>query len=264
MPEYSGEAVLEVFESFIHKFDSWCRSKSVAGIYAVDSLSHALKGSAAEWYTRYVALHAEEWTVEEIYKELYEYCFPVKFRENLLKKLMRSKQQGKPLKDFAKDIENLAVRYPEVDPYTRKRIFWDGVDNYVRLFLIAKGRSVERDSYKVLVHYARRAELVKLEETRSSRPERQEPAEPRKMEPKAASASNSRTSNWRGRSRPGRRARDGDRAGPSNSHSQTKTSASARQVQVGRGQKRPERVSGQMDKPRLTPREIEEHRSQGF
>lgn len=171
MPEYDGAADLETYEAFVHKFDSWCRAKELQGRYAVELLNYALTGKAATWYLRHVALDTRTWTMQQVYDELWKYCFPVSFREDMRKKLMHAKQRGCSVKDFAQDIQNVAARYPDIDRYTVKRIFWDGVDSYIRLFWIDKGRSVE-DSLRALIHYAKRAELRELERRRSQEAER--------------------------------------------------------------------------------------------
>ncbi|KZV93051.1 hypothetical protein EXIGLDRAFT_768383 [Exidia glandulosa HHB12029] len=169
MPSYDGSADLEVFEAFVYQWDSWCRAKGIYGRYAVEILNYAVSNKAQKWYMRHVALDARNWTMDRVYAELWEYCSPVSFREDLRRKLMRSKQKRRPVKDFAQDIQNISVRFPDIDVYTRKRILWDGADAYIRLFWIEKGRSVERDTFDILLHYAKRAGLRELERLRSSR-----------------------------------------------------------------------------------------------
>lgn len=69
-----------------------------------------------------------------------------------------SRNKGRPIKDFAKDLEKLAIRYPDVDEYAIRRIFWEGVDGYIQVFWAEKGRSLEYDDMNTLLIYAQRAE----------------------------------------------------------------------------------------------------------
>ena len=70
------------------------------------------------------------WDVPRIYNGLYESIFPANFREDLQERLMKATQHGRPLKDFARDLENLAMRYWDIDGITLRQIFWEGADNY--------------------------------------------------------------------------------------------------------------------------------------
>ncbi|EJD32637.1 hypothetical protein AURDEDRAFT_178269 [Auricularia subglabra TFB-10046 SS5] len=106
----------------------------------------------------HVALDDHPWTTQEIYCELWDSCFSDNFREELREKLMKAKQNGRPIKDYAKDLRNLAVRFPDIDEHALKRIFWDGSDAYIQLFWAEKGRSVEYDDIPTLLIYAQRAE----------------------------------------------------------------------------------------------------------
>ncbi|KZV86457.1 hypothetical protein EXIGLDRAFT_752800 [Exidia glandulosa HHB12029] len=169
MPTYNGAADYDVFESWISKWDSWCRSSGLKGSSIIDTMRYALLGKAGAWYTRHVAMEFKAWKVEEVYQQLYETCFPISFREDLRNKLMSATQHGRPVKDFAKDLENLAIRYDDVDPLTIRRIFWDGVDDFVRLYWIDKGLSLEFTEIQTLVYYAYRVEKREYERKRMER-----------------------------------------------------------------------------------------------
>ncbi|KZV97945.1 hypothetical protein EXIGLDRAFT_810418 [Exidia glandulosa HHB12029] len=168
MPMYDGTEDFEKFESFVHKWDSWARVHRLTEFEAVDYLTHALTGSALDWYMLHVALSPRYWTIIQLYQSLYEYIFPSNFRQTLRRRLMSAKQHGRRVKDFAKDIENLSLRFPDVSSYTLKCVLWDGVDPYIRMFWMEKGRSLEFDEYDTLVAYAVRAENRETERLRFS------------------------------------------------------------------------------------------------
>ncbi|EJD36663.1 hypothetical protein AURDEDRAFT_174262 [Auricularia subglabra TFB-10046 SS5] len=151
MPAYDGVADYEQFEAFISKWDSWLRSKELSDKEAVEHLRHALTGKASAWYTNHVAMQLKGWTMRRIYREMYESCFPMNFREDLRDKMMAATQHGRPIKDYAKDLENMALRYDDIDKGTVKRILWDGVDDYIRLYWIEKGLSLEFSDVKTLL-----------------------------------------------------------------------------------------------------------------
>ncbi|EJD49839.1 hypothetical protein AURDEDRAFT_161393 [Auricularia subglabra TFB-10046 SS5] len=151
MPTYNGIDDYDTFEAFIGKWDSYARSHGLKGSDAIDVIQHALKGKASIWYNKHVSLQLEGWTTKRVYQELYEYCFPASFREDLREKLMSATQRGRPVKDYAKDLENLALRYSDIDAATVKRIFWDGVDDYIKLYWLDKGLGQEYSTLETLM-----------------------------------------------------------------------------------------------------------------
>ncbi|KZV97805.1 hypothetical protein EXIGLDRAFT_764013 [Exidia glandulosa HHB12029] len=163
MPTYDGCAELRKYEEFVFKWDSWIRNKGLGESDSVELMYNALTGEALEWYLSFVAMSDYPWTAREIYQELYEYCFPSNFREELRTQLMSARQDGRPVKRFAKDLQNLAQRFSDIGHATLKRLLWDGVDPYIQVFWVEKGRSAEYDDYDTLVLYAHRAEQREAE-----------------------------------------------------------------------------------------------------
>ncbi|EJD33580.1 hypothetical protein AURDEDRAFT_177339 [Auricularia subglabra TFB-10046 SS5] len=158
MPNYDGDENLAKYEAFVYEWDDWLDARQFNEARAVRMMGKALTGKAKEWFMEHVALGTYPWTTRELYQEMWEVFFSDDFREELRNKLMKSKQRGRPIKDFAKDLEKLAIRYPDVDEYSIRRIFWDGSDAYIQLFWAEKGRSLEYDDMNTLLVYAQRAE----------------------------------------------------------------------------------------------------------
>ncbi|EJD46669.1 hypothetical protein AURDEDRAFT_164126 [Auricularia subglabra TFB-10046 SS5] len=177
MPQYDGTADYDQFEAFVSKWDSWQRSKALSDREAVEYLRHALTGKASTWYTNFVAMQLKGWTMKKVYKEMYESCFPVNFREDLRDKMMAATQRGRPIKDYAKDLENMSIRYDDIDKGTVKRILWDGVEDYIRLYWIEKGLSLEFSDVPTLIYYAYRVERREHER------KRMEPVSPKTEDP---------------------------------------------------------------------------------
>ncbi|EJD51360.1 hypothetical protein AURDEDRAFT_159764 [Auricularia subglabra TFB-10046 SS5] len=148
MPTYDGVEDLKKFEAFVYDWDSWIAPKHLERSHQITLMGRALTGKAKDWFMIHVALDNYAWTTQEIYQELYE--------------------KGGPIKDFAKELTNLAVRYPDIDEYALKHIFWDGVDPYIKLFWAERGRSLEYDDMPTLLIYAQRAE--KREKMRPGQP----------------------------------------------------------------------------------------------
>ncbi|EJD38066.1 hypothetical protein AURDEDRAFT_172827 [Auricularia subglabra TFB-10046 SS5] len=151
MPNYDGDENLAKYEAFVYEWDDWLDARQFNKARAVRMMGKALTGKAKEWFMEHVALGTYPWSTRELYQEMWEVFFSDDFREELRNKLMKSKQRGRPIKDFAKDLEKLAIGYPDVDEYSIRRIFWDGSDAYIQLFWAEKGRSLEYDDMNTLL-----------------------------------------------------------------------------------------------------------------
>ncbi|KAJ6504211.1 hypothetical protein C8R47DRAFT_1104719 [Mycena vitilis] len=72
-----------------------------------------------------------------------------------------AKQGKNDVRDFQRDLETVAVRFPDVTEREIRQIFWNGIRGYLRLHLIGKGLNPERSSIQKLVKYASRHEAAK-------------------------------------------------------------------------------------------------------
>jgi hypothetical protein len=60
-------------------------------------------------------------------------------------------QGKKTVRDFIRDIRSLAKRFPDVTERHLVQIFWDGVDQYIRVKWLERGISPEDSSFEKLV-----------------------------------------------------------------------------------------------------------------
>jgi hypothetical protein len=76
---------------------------------------------------------------------------------------MKAHQGGKTVRDFMREVESVAKRFPDVAERQLIQIFWDsdGVEQYIRVKWLDKGPSSEDDSPKRLIKWALRFEKAK-------------------------------------------------------------------------------------------------------
>ncbi len=107
---------------------------------------------------RHVATRQKEWTVKELYAALFDYCFPIDYKARLRRRLEGATQGRTRVRDFVREIQQLAVRFPDVTDFQLVQIFWKGVHQYIRLHLIEKGMNPEKTPLDRLVKHAVRRE----------------------------------------------------------------------------------------------------------
>ncbi|EJD34385.1 hypothetical protein AURDEDRAFT_76216, partial [Auricularia subglabra TFB-10046 SS5] len=178
---------------------------------------------------------------------------------------MKAKQRGRPIKDFAKEIRNLAVRYPDIDEYALRRIFWNGADTYIQLFWTEKGRSLEYDDISTLLIYAQRVEKrERLKKRLGATSTSVETANPKPAIARSSGgARQARSSNWRASRATGRGGGGGKRTGGRSSSSkpvvQQATAKAATPSQPRRAGPSELRYGS-----KLTAQQEEEHRAQNL
>lgn len=89
-----------------------------------------------------------------IFNALFDYCFPPDYKLQLRRRLMRSYQGQSYFRDFARDVQTLAKRFPDVNKRQQVQIIWDGAAQYIRLEWMKACCSPESTSLKELIRRA--------------------------------------------------------------------------------------------------------------
>ena len=113
-----------------------------------------VSGKASDFFMDYVAGHEDRWTVKTMYEALFDYCFPTDFKDRLRARLSQSVQGKRNIRDFVRDVEKLASRFPDVNERTVIQTFWNGMHQDIRLRLIEWGVSTERTPLDEIVRKA--------------------------------------------------------------------------------------------------------------
>ena len=66
----------------------------------------------------YVAGNEKKWTLRKLYEALFDYCFPSDFKDCLRVQLSNAVQGKQRIRDFVREIEKLAARFPDVNERT--------------------------------------------------------------------------------------------------------------------------------------------------
>jgi hypothetical protein len=173
---FNGEADLDTFDHWTYAVDSWRDWNGISDRMAVKIMVNFMSGKASKFFMKHIAMRRRDWTVKMVYEALFNYCFPTDFKLQLRDKLTAAKQGKNDVRDFERDIETLAARFPDVSKRQIVQIFWNGINQYLRLHLIGKGLSPERSSIQKLVKYASRHKAARRtweNETRHSETHRE-------------------------------------------------------------------------------------------
>ncbi|OSD01905.1 hypothetical protein PYCCODRAFT_1354674, partial [Trametes coccinea BRFM310] len=166
---WDGTADLDLFDQWTYEIDTWGELNELPDRIMVKLMIQFMKGDAGRFFMRHVSTNQEEWTVKRLYGALFDYCFPTDYKTRLRSRLERSAQGRSNVRDFVRDIQQLAVRFPDVTDFQLVQIFWKGLNTHLRVYLIEKGLNPEKTKLDKLVKYAVRKEEAYAEARREER-----------------------------------------------------------------------------------------------
>ena len=79
------------------------------------ALSYFLDGKAYDFYIQKVLHNEEDWTLDEFYTELFNFCFPLNYRMQMRKKLDQAYQKEKSVSKYAHELEELFNMIGSID-----------------------------------------------------------------------------------------------------------------------------------------------------
>ncbi|KIL54135.1 hypothetical protein M378DRAFT_19176 [Amanita muscaria Koide BX008] len=155
---WDGTPNLDTFDRWIYEVDTWCELVRIDDGDAVKILVQFMSGEAAKFFMKHVAMNRTKWTTKSIYEGLFDYCFPPRFKQQLRRKMVTARQGTQRVRDYARELESMAMRFPDVTEREVRDILWHGMNTYIRVHLIGKGLGPERTPLERLIKHAHRHE----------------------------------------------------------------------------------------------------------
>ena len=117
-------------------------------------LGSSLTGKANTFYMRYVALKQDKWTVDTLITALFDYCFPNNTMELLRRKWDETVQGKKRVLEYARELENLAQKFKEMNERQVVLKFWKGLNGNLRGDMVMQRVNPEWDDLDTVVDEA--------------------------------------------------------------------------------------------------------------
>jgi len=115
--KYSGAADLQAFHHFLTQGTAYVKYGYVEKPRQIAVLSDFLTGRAYTFYTREVSMHPKGWTLDKFFTQLFNYCFPVDFRNKQRRHLEQCQQGNRSGRDYVADLTEL---FTIVGSYSKK------------------------------------------------------------------------------------------------------------------------------------------------
>ncbi|RPD57529.1 hypothetical protein L226DRAFT_449640, partial [Lentinus tigrinus ALCF2SS1-7] len=129
---YSGRADLTVFHRFISQMRDYLQGYRVRPRHQASIVSRFLTGRAHEYYVNTVSRNPKAHPFKDILVGLFNYCFPINFRQQMREKLRNTRQQGRSVQTYVYELENLFLVLGMDRNEERVDAFWFGLDKYIQ------------------------------------------------------------------------------------------------------------------------------------
>ncbi|PIL26897.1 hypothetical protein GSI_10035 [Ganoderma sinense ZZ0214-1] len=161
--KWDGTPDLDKFDHWKYELNTWAELNKAPGYLIVKTMTNYVSGKASRFFMDHVANSNSEWSLENVYDGLFDYCFPDDFKAMLRRRLMTAKQGSLRVRDYVREIEHLASRFRDITEFQLVQIFWQGLNGYLQVELIDKGLGPETTALERLVKYAVRKEKANIE-----------------------------------------------------------------------------------------------------
>ncbi|OSD06698.1 hypothetical protein PYCCODRAFT_1422304 [Trametes coccinea BRFM310] len=158
---WDGTADLDLFDQWTYEIDTWGELNELSDHIMVKLMIQFMKGDAGRFFMRHVSTRQADWTVKRLYGALFDYCFPTDYKARLRTRLERSVQGRSSVRDFMRDIQQLATRFPDVTDFQS--------EHAPSSVPFEKGLNPEKTKLDKLVKYAVRKEEAYAEARREER-----------------------------------------------------------------------------------------------
>ena len=146
--------------------EAYLRDGKVKGRRRIFLLSYYLTDKAYDFYTQKVANNERDWTLTMFYSELFNYCFPVDFRMQLRKRLVRCHQNDKSVAEYTHELNELFNMIGEIPERDQVLKFWNGARPIIQKGLWRDNLNPETSSWARVVA---QAEIIEISENVAER-----------------------------------------------------------------------------------------------
>lgn len=158
---YDGRNDLEHFDNWISSVSNYADVMKIRETTMIKMLHGCLSGEAQTFHKTYVKGRAEQWRFDTYFAALFEYCFPKDIMRKLRMKWNVITQGKRRVRSYAREIELLSARFPEMNERTVVIKFWEGLNSELREIMAFGGVDPEITAYGDLVRRADDAERAR-------------------------------------------------------------------------------------------------------
>ncbi|KAG6863852.1 hypothetical protein C0993_010142, partial [Termitomyces sp. T159_Od127] len=152
--KYGGQADLHAFHKFLTHGTAYVKYGYVEHRRQVMVLSKFLTGRAYTFYTQQVSINPERWTLQKFFTELFNYCFPIDFRNQQRTKLSNFSQGNRSVREYMADLDELFMIVGADSKQSRVVKLFNGFHAPIQKVLLREHLNPELTTWKTMVREA--------------------------------------------------------------------------------------------------------------
>ncbi|KAM5530075.1 hypothetical protein V8D89_016258, partial [Ganoderma adspersum] len=130
--KYFGNPDLAEFNRFISQARDYLDGYRVRPRRHGAVLARFLDGRAHEFYVNTISRNPKQYPFKNILVGLFNYCFPINFRQKMREKLRSTRQGGRSVQAYVYELENLFLILGMDRNEERVDALWFGLDKYIQ------------------------------------------------------------------------------------------------------------------------------------
>ena len=163
---YDGTPDMDWFDEWAFDLINYMDVMNIEDSVMVKMMARLLTKKGKQFYLSYVAKDPRRWTVAKMIPRIFNYCFPSDVLEQLRRKWDRLVQGKKQVRDYAREIENLARKFKEMNERQVVLKFWNGLNHNIRGDMRLFSYDPERASLSSTIRWAIKCEKSQNERSR--------------------------------------------------------------------------------------------------
>lgn len=157
--QYDGTADLRLYNRFVTEGTTYLIDGDVPPERQVHILSYYLGGRAYDFFVQKIGADFDDWTLQEFYEKLFDYCFPVDYRAQQRAVLNRTYQNSKTVLEYKYELEEKFNILSEFTNQQKVVKLWYGLRRSIQQGLWQAGLNPETSSWEDVVRHAEIREI---------------------------------------------------------------------------------------------------------
>lgn len=162
--EYSGKVDIRSYQRFIMESEAYLRDGKVRKERQLRILAHFLNGKAYDFYVQKVASdNPNNWDLYKFFTELYNYCFPLDYKQQMRLKLDRLHQKsGQSISEHVYELEELFSMVGDIPESLKIIKLWYSIKPSIQKIMWRDGLHPDSSSWDEVLA---KAEMVEISDS---------------------------------------------------------------------------------------------------
>jgi len=156
--KYDGRPDIDRFDAWSYNLTNYMEFVGADDSAMIRVIPRLLTGTAEKFYLQYVARNPDMYTVKELLGDLFDYCFPDDFIEQMRQKWDKLTQGKLRVREYTREIADLAQKFPEMSERQVVLKLWNGLKGDIRGDLAMRGIDPEKHDINKIIRNAARSE----------------------------------------------------------------------------------------------------------